>query len=112
MLTSRLTVDKFAFRTICERSRANRNRALSAGIMNLRIAASLVFVGTLGYACGPRTRSDVATDAKLTRQQGIALASMGGTAAPSTETREKKLKRGSATLTTKFEVVSRGDDDV
>jgi hypothetical protein len=77
--------------------------------MNLRHAVSLVFVGTLAYACGPQSRSNVASEKKVT-QRGPMLASMGGAAVRSTNAVEKTVKSGSTTLTTSFDVVPDGED--
>jgi hypothetical protein len=77
--------------------------------MNLRLAVSVVFVGTLAYACGPGTRSDVAVDRDVA-QQGIALASMTGGGMRSTNAVEKTVKSGSATLATSFDVAQSGDE--
>src|SRR3954471_1912069 len=103
MLTSRLFVDKFAFRTICERRRAQSKSCNAAGIMNLRLAVSVVFVGSLAYACGPTTRTDASRDISFS-QQGIALASMGGTSAHEKNTVEKKLKSNTTSLSASFDV--------
>lgn len=78
--------------------------------MNLRLAASLVFAGTLAYACGPRTRSDASLKYPVATQQGFALASMGGAPALTKNARENTLKSGSATLATRFDVAHAGDD--
>jgi hypothetical protein len=78
--------------------------------MNLRLAVSVVFVGTLAYACGPSTRSDVAVDRSAPPRKGIALASMAGGVVRSSNAVEKTLKSGSATLTTKFDVAQSGDE--
>jgi len=58
----------------------------------------------LTYACGPRTRADAANDLPLVRQQGFALASMGGARIATTGTREKTLKNDAIKLTTSFDV--------
>src|SRR4051812_36054199 len=95
MLTSRLFVDKFAFRTICERRRAQSKSCNAAGIMNLRLAVTVVFVGSLAYACGP-TRSDTSRDVSFS-QQGVALASMGGTRSHERYTVERTLNKNLTT---------------
>jgi hypothetical protein len=77
--------------------------------MNLRLPVSVVFVGTLAYACGPSTRSDVSAERATIAPQGVALASMGGGMRP-TNTVEKRLKSTSETLAMRFEVVSEGAD--
>lgn len=66
--------------------------------MNLRLAVSVVFVGTLAYACGPQSHSDAPP-------QGIALASMGGSGVRTTNHVEKTVKKGSSELATSFDVV-------
>lgn len=78
--------------------------------MNLRLAVSLVFVGTLAYACRPSSRTTVTSDGNVVAQQGLALASMGGSAARSAKPVEKNLKSASAALDTKFDVALEGDD--
>ena len=78
--------------------------------MNLRLAVSLVFVGALAYACRPSSHTTVTTDGKLVAQQGVTLASMGGSAVRSTKPVEKTLKSGSTTLATKFDVAVEGSD--
>jgi hypothetical protein len=77
--------------------------------MNLRHALSLVLVGTLAYACGPQSRSKVASDKKVT-PQGPVLASMSGTAVRSKNAVEKTLKSGSTPLAATFGVALEGDD--
>lgn len=77
--------------------------------MNLRLALSVVSVGTLAYACGPSTRSDVSVDRATVAQQGVTLASMGGGMRP-TNTIEKTLKRSPETLAMRFDVASEGAD--
>jgi len=79
--------------------------------MNLRLAASLVFIGSLAYACGPRTGTNAAADFPVASPR-FALASIATTSptTPTADTREKTLKKESATatLTTKFEVIQKG----
>ena len=70
---------------------------------NLRLAATLVLVGTLAYACGPQSRSD-------DTQHGLAIASMGGGAVRSTNVVEKTVKSASSALATTFEVAADGND--
>ena len=77
--------------------------------MNLRHALSLVLVGTLAYACGPQSRSQAASEKKVT-QRGPVLASMGGTAVRSTNAVEKTLKSASTPFTTSFDVALEGED--
>ena len=77
--------------------------------MNLRHTFSLVFVGTLAYACGPQSRTTVTSDGNVVTQQGVTLASMGGSVAPSTKAVEKKLK-SAVGLETKFDVSLEGGD--
>lgn len=78
--------------------------------MNLRISLSVVFVGTLAYACGPRTRSDLPVEHSSVKQQGFALASMGGGGMTSNKSAEQTLKSGSAILTSTFDVQQKGDE--
>jgi hypothetical protein len=78
--------------------------------MNLRLAGSLVFVGTLAYACSPQPASKVATERATTSKRTVTLASMAGATIPTKNAVEKTLKSGSTTLTTKFDVVPDGDD--
>jgi hypothetical protein len=78
--------------------------------MNLRLAVSLVFVGTLAYACRPSSRTTVTNDGNVVAQQGLALASMGGSAARSVKTVEKTVKGSDAALDTKFAVAFEGAD--
>ena len=79
--------------------------------MNLRLAASLVFIGTLAYACGPRTGTDAAIDFPVATPS-FALTSFSGppSVASAAKVREKSLKKESTagTLTTKFDIVQRG----
>ena len=77
--------------------------------MNLRHAFTLVLVGTLAYACGPQSRSQAASEKKVTRS-GPVLASMGGAAVRSTNAVEKTLKSGSTPLATSFDVALEGED--
>ena len=70
--------------------------------MNLRLAVSLVFVGTLAYACRPSSRTTVTSDGNVVAQHGLALASMGGSAARSVKTVEKTVKGSDAALDTKL----------
>jgi hypothetical protein len=77
--------------------------------MTLRLALSVVFVGTLASACGPGTRSDVAVDGEAVAPQGFTLASMGGAGMRSTNAVEKTIKSGSATLATSFDIAQSGD---
>ena len=74
--------------------------------MNLRLAASLVFIATLAYACGPRTRPDAAVTFPVA-QQGFALASMSASVATRTKTRERIVKNESTTLSARFDVAQR-----
>src|SRR4051812_9057449 len=97
---------------ICERCPPRQILPPVAGPMNLRIVFSVVFVGSLAYACGPRSHSDVALERTTVSQQGIALASMGGGSMTSTKSVEKKLKSGSASITTTFDVQQQGTDIV
>jgi hypothetical protein len=78
--------------------------------MNLRLAGSLVFVGSLAYACGPQPRSNAAADRPTGSGKAVTLASIAGADAPPTNAVEKTLKKGSANLTARFEVVPDGDD--
>lgn len=77
--------------------------------MNLRIVVSVVFVGSLAYACSPNSRSDASLE-RASSAKGLALASMGGAGMAPTKTVEKTLKSGSATLEMKFDVSLDGDD--
>lgn len=77
--------------------------------MNPRLVLSLVFVGTVAYACRPQSRT-VTSDGNVVRQQGLALASMGGSAARSTKTVEKTVKSKSTTLVPTFDVTLEGGD--
>jgi hypothetical protein len=70
--------------------------------MNLRRTSFLVF-GTLAAACSSPSRSD-------DRQQGLALASMGGGSLRSTNAVEKTVKSASQTLATTFDVTLDGSD--
>ena len=80
--------------------------------MNLRLAASLVFIASLAYACGPRTGTEAAADFSVASPR-FALASISATppTAPIANTREKTGKKESVTaaLTTKFEVIQKGN---
>jgi hypothetical protein len=76
--------------------------------MNLRLAASLVVVASLAYACGPRSRTDASANYRVA-QQGIALASIGGRSAATTNAREKTVKSGSVTLSARFDVAQADD---
>jgi intracellular proteinase inhibitor BsuPI len=78
--------------------------------MNLRLALSVVFVGTLAYACGPRSGSDVIVERSTNAPQGVALASMTGGGMRPTNTVEKTLKRTPETLAMRFDVASEGSD--
>lgn len=78
--------------------------------MNLRLAVSLVFVGTLAYACRPSSRTTVTSDGNVVAQPGLALASMGGSAARSTKTVEKSVKSATTPLQPKFDVALEGTD--
>jgi hypothetical protein len=78
--------------------------------MNLRLAVSVVSLGTLAVACGRSSRTTVAKDGKSITQQGPALASIGGSAMRSTDAVEKSVKSTSQTLATKFDVTLDGDD--
>ena len=78
--------------------------------MNLRRAVSLVFVGTLAYACGPQSRSTASKESGAVAQEGLALASIGGSAMRSTNAVEKSVKSTSRTLVTKFDVTLDGSD--
>src|SRR6266446_800027 len=77
--------------------------------MKLSLAASLVFVAMLAYACGPRTRADAAIDRPIVKHRGVALASMAGAPARLTNTREKTLKSDLVKLTTTFDIAQRDD---
>ena len=77
--------------------------------MNLRLALSLVFVGTLAYACGPQSRTTATSEKKIT-SRGPVLASMGGTTVRSSNAVEKTIKSGSALLAATFAVLPEGDD--
>ena len=77
--------------------------------MNLRIAISLVSVGTLAYACGPQSRSDAGSGSAVVAPQGIVLASIaGGVRSPNAV--EQTVKSRSTALATKFDVALEGDD--
>ena len=78
--------------------------------MNLRLVVSVVFVGSLAYACGPQSRPAVSKDGNTISQQGPALASIGGSAVRSTNAVEKSVKSTSQTLATKFDVTLDGSD--
>jgi hypothetical protein len=78
--------------------------------MNLRLTVSLVFVGTLAYACRPQSRTTVTSDGNVVAPQGITLASIGGSAVRSTNTVEKSVKSASTELRTKFAVQLEGGD--
>ena len=78
--------------------------------MNLRLALSLVFVGTLAYACGPQSRTTATSDGNVIAEQGITLASMGSTTVRSKDPLEKTVKKGSSTLATRFDVTTEGGD--
>jgi Intracellular proteinase inhibitor len=77
--------------------------------MKFSLTASLLFVATLSYACGPRTRSDASYVAPVISQQGFALASIAGARVRSASTREKTLKNESIKLTTSFDVAQQQD---
>jgi hypothetical protein len=109
MLTGRLPVDKFGIARFVSEAAQTVIAPPVAGPMNLRHAASLVFVGTLAYACSPQSRSTVSSENKVT-QRGPVLASMGGASVRSTNAVEKTVKSGSTTLKTSFDVVPEGDD--
>jgi hypothetical protein len=72
--------------------------------MKYSLTASLVFLATLTYACGPRTRADATNDLPMVARQGFALASMSAAPVRLTSTREKTLKNESIKLTTTFDV--------
>ena len=78
--------------------------------MNLRLVISLVFVGTVAYACRPQSRTSVTSDGNVVAQQGLALASIGGSSVRSTKPVEKTVKSKSTTLATKFDVALEGSD--
>src|SRR3954470_1854789 len=78
--------------------------------MNLRLTVSLVFVGTLAVACRQQSRTTVNSDGNVVEQQGITLASIGGSAVRSTKTVEKTVKSASTELATKFDVALEGGD--
>ena len=78
--------------------------------MNLRLAFSVVLVGTLAYACRPQSRDDAARERAVIAQQGVNLASIGGSAMRSTDAVEKSVKNTSSTLATKFSVAMDGND--
>jgi hypothetical protein len=78
--------------------------------MNLRLTASLVFVGAIAYACSPQSRTTVTNDGNVVTPQGVALASIGGAPEPSIKTVEKTLKSGSQTLKANFAVAPDGQD--
>ena len=78
--------------------------------MNLRLAFSLVLVGTLAYACRPQSREDAARERAVLTQEGVNLASIGGSAMRSTDAVEKTVKSTSSTLKTKFTVAMDGAD--
>jgi hypothetical protein len=109
MLTGRLPVDKFGIARFVSEAAPTVIVPPAAGPMNLRHAVSLVFVGTLAYACGPQPRSNATSEHKVT-QRGPVLASMGGAGIRSTNAVEKTVKSGKTTLTTSFDVVPDGDD--
>ena len=109
MLTGRPPVDKFGIARFVSDAAQTVIVPPAAGPMNLRLVISVVFVGSLAYACGPRTRSDAALERSAT-QQGFALASMGGGGMKATKTVEKTLKSGSTPLEMKFNVMADGED--
>ena len=78
--------------------------------MNLRLALSLVSVGTLAVACRQGSHTTVTNDGKTVAQQGLALASIGGSAMRSTNAVEKSVKSTSQTLATRFDVTLDGAD--
>jgi hypothetical protein len=110
MLTARLPVDKFGIARFVSDAATTVIRAPRRSSMNLRLAVSVVFVGTLAYACGPQSRTTVTREGKVVTQQGLALASIGGSAAPTAKTVEKTVKSASTSLTTKFDVSLEGGD--
>src|SRR6185295_20182246 len=110
MLTDRLPVDKFGIARFVSDAATPFNRAPRCCFMNLRLAVSLVSLGTLAAACGTPSRATVAKDGGAVAQQGLALASIGGSAMRSTNAVEKSVKSTSQTLTTKFDVTLDGSD--
>jgi len=110
MLTDRLPVDKFGIARFVSEAAPTVNRAPRRSSMNLRLVVSLVFVGTVAYACRPQSRTTVTSDGNVVAQQGLALASMGGTSVRSTKAVEKTVKSKSTTLATKFDVTLEGGD--
>ena len=78
--------------------------------MNLRLAFSLVSVGTLAVACRQGSHTAVAKKGDTVPQQGPALASIGGSAMRSTNAVEKSVKSTTQTLATKFDVTLDGSD--
>lgn len=108
MLTGRLSVDKFAFARFVSDAAQTVIVPPDRSPMNLRHAVSVVFVGTLAYACGPQPRSSTSSD-RPAAPQGLALASIGG-AVRATNAVEKTVKSTSKALATKFDVVLDGAD--
>ena len=78
--------------------------------MNLRLTLSLVVVVSLAAGCRQHSRTTVTSDGNVVAQQGIALASIGGSAVRSTKAVEKTVKSGSTALDTKFDVALEGED--
>ena len=77
--------------------------------MNPRLALSLVFVGTFAVGCRQQSSTSAA---KVSGDvpQGLALASIGGSAVRFTNAVEKSVKSNSQTLATKFDVTLDGSD--
>lgn len=109
MLTGRRAVDKFGIARFVSDAAQTVIVPPAAGPMNLRIIVSVVFVGSLAYACGPSSRSDASLE-RTSTANGIALASMGGAGMVPTKTVGKTLMSESATLEMKFDVSLDGDD--
>ena len=77
--------------------------------MNLRLTASVVFLGTLASACGTESRPSATTSAKSAAARGPVLASIGG-AVETTNAVEKTVKSTSSALVAELGVVPEGQD--
>jgi hypothetical protein len=110
MLTDRLAVDKFGIARFVSDAAITVIVPPGRSSMNPRLVLSLVFVGTVAYACRPQSHTTVATGGNTVTQQGLALASIGGSAVRSTNAVEKSVKSASTALETKFDVSLDGGD--
>jgi hypothetical protein len=109
MLTGRLPVDKFGIARFVSDAAQIDHRAPRCSPMKLRLTATIVFVGSLAYACGPQSRSNVTSDRSAT-VQGPTLASFGGAVVRSTDAVEKTVKSTSTGLVAALDIAAEGQD--